>query len=512
MKVSPRAEADRRWRIAALGCFAVVVLGAFPGLPPGVRNWDNIVKLQVAQNLLSGAGFILTHHTHDDASYFVHGTGGRIFTVYPPLAYVQQFPVLAVAAITGHRTEGVAPLFMMGLAAVMLVAWGRRCGAEPPAAAAAALVVCFGTALWASVAHGYDVLTEVFALTVVLWAGAGKDRAWEWLAAGLVVGAAFATRIAAIPLLAPGAALLLLLPRRDLFRRGTLFAAGCCPGLLIVLWFNWHRLGSPFDFFGDAYGRGMLAQPLTPWFSMLHLEGMAGLLVSPGKGIVWYGPPLLGVLACLFPLWRRYRAAYIALGAYAVAAVVMLGRLSFWHGEWAWGPRYLAPLYVAIAPLIWWLWEQRGNIPRPARIAACVGAALLLAAQAAPVVGYPIENHLSTTMAELASQGAIVTIPVERPPLAADNRVLYFTWKNSMLVSLGRKVLGSWSVDDPRTPFWPLFARAMVAPALALAWVAALAFRPAQPLPSASSPKKPIRGMSSRRGRDRRGSSRGKRI
>ena len=488
---SSQASADRRWRIAALGCFAVVVIGAFPGLPPGVRNWDNIVKLQVAQNLLSGGGLTLTHDTPDDASYVVHGTGGRVFAVYPPLAYVQQFPVLAVAAITGHQTEGVAPLLVMGLAALVLVAWGRRCGAEPPAAAAAALVVCFGTALWASVAHGYDVMIEVLALTVVLWAGAGKDRARDWLAAGLAVGTAFATRIGAIPLLVPGAALLLFLPRRDLWRRSALFVSGCLPGLLIVLCFNWHRFGSPFDFFGDVI---VLARPLTPWFSMPHLEAMAGLLVSPGKGIIWYGPPLLGVLACSFPLWRRYLGVYVALGGYGVATVVMMGRLPFWHGEWAWGPRYLAPLYVAIAPLVWWLWERRGRLPRPARSAACGGAALLLVVQAAPVAGYPIENHLSTTMVELASQGAIVTTPLTSPPLAADNRVLYFTWQNSMLVSLGRRVLGALSVDDPNTPFWPPFARAMLVPALALAWVAALALRLARPLATSGPPENPIRG------------------
>ena len=273
-----------RWWQVYVGCFAVVVLGAYPSLPVGVRNWDNIVKIQAATNFLAGKGFVITEPTPDDPTYLRLGRDGRAFTMYAPMAYVQQFPVLAMARLTGTPQEGVAPLVFLGLAAVMLVAAGRRNGANPAAATAGALMVCFGTALWASVTHGYDVLVEVFALSVILWAAKADDHVLNWLAPGLALGAALATRQSAALLLAPAAVVLLQTPRTRLFRRALIFTGGLLPWVLLILWFNWYRFGSPLGASGGGYLAGGMQISIAPWFSTVHLEGMAGLVVSPGKG------------------------------------------------------------------------------------------------------------------------------------------------------------------------------------------------------------------------------------
>lgn len=475
-----------RWWQVYVGCFAVVVLGAYPSLPVGVRNWDNIVKIQAATNFLAGKGFVITEPTPDDPTYLRLGRDGRAFTMYAPMAYVQQFPVLAMARLTGTPQEGVAPLVFLGLAAVMLVAAGRRNGANPAAATAGALMVCFGTALWASVTHGYDVLVEVFALSVILWAAKADDHVLNWLAPGLALGAALATRQSAALLLAPAAVVLLQTPRTRLFRRALIFTGGLLPWVLLILWFNWYRFGSPLGASGGGYLAGGMQISIAPWFSTVHLEGMAGLVVSPGKGVIWYGPPLLGVVAFIRPLWRRYRSLYVPLAAYAIVAVVGLGKLSFWAGEWAWGPRYVAPLYVAAAPLVWWLWERAAKLAPPARIAACAGAMLLIAVEALPAVGLPIDNHFDLTMKELTAQHALATSPMTRPPEAADNRVLYFEWKNSMMVSLSRSLLVKLNDDRRRAKLLALLAAPMIVPSLALAWVWALVVLPGGNEPSTS--------------------------
>lgn len=470
-------ESSNRWIVTgAIACF-VVIASAFPSLPPGVRNWDNRVKLQVAMNILRGAGPVLTKHTPDDAQYVLRGSDGNYYAGYPPAAYVLQFITLAVAAAGAGVAEGVSALVLLGLVAWALVGWARRSGASPPAAAAGAVLVCFGTALWPSAAHGYDVLIEVLALALVAWAGAGGERRTAWLWAGLAVGIAFATRFGSALLAIPAALLVATQQpraRRDVVRRGVAFAAGCAPGIATVLWFNWYRFGSPFVAYKPTV-HGTAEQLTVRWFSPSHWEAIAGLTISPGKGILWYGPPLIGVLVLIVPLARRYRREYAAFAAYALACLLFFGTFIYWHGEWGWGPRYVAPLYIAAAPLAWWCWEWTKAHGIAAKIAAATVLSLLLAVQAAPVIGYPIETHLSTTVSRLSMEGRTVTWPITRPPVPADNDVLYFRLENSQLASLARKFVALLPDAVRGANLRTALLKAMMVPALSLLFVFALA-------------------------------------
>jgi hypothetical protein len=472
------APRRRRWWLAGLVACAVVVLGAYPSLPPGVRNWDNQVKLQVARNILGGRGPVLTEEP-PDPGYLMPGRDGRNYTGYPPVAYVLQFATIGAAALGTVVKEGLPALLLLGLTAWALMAWGRRAGASMGAAAAGAMLVCFGTALWPMAAHGYDNQIEVLGLVLVLWSGTGPEAPRSWLWVGLAVGMAVATRFGAMGLAVPAAVLILAQePRsvRGVLRRGLAFALGCAPGLLLALGFNHLRFGSPFVV-DPRKGELTFEQFFVPWFSSLHWEAMAGLTVSPGKGLLWYAPPLIGVALLAVPLFRRHRVAGLALVAYALFTVVTLARLKTWHGEWGWGPRYLSPLSVAAAPLCWLLWE-RLVVPRgPARLGAALAFLLLAGIQAVPVVGYPIETYFSYTLKPLAEAGLLVTSPITRPPLPADNDLLYFRVETSPIVRLA-SIFPELLADPVRGPrMRATLAWAALAPLLALAFVAVAAWR-----------------------------------
>jgi hypothetical protein len=468
-----RDLARRTGILAAL----VVVGSAYFSLPPGIRNWDNLVKLQVASNMLRGEGPVLSGGTPDDQTYVVRGRDGRYYTGYPPFAYVLQFLTIGLPNARGGLTEGVPALALLGLLAWMLVAWGLRSGTSPPAAAAGAMLVCFGTALWPMTARGDDNLIEGVGLAAILWAGTGEERPRAWLWAGLAVGTAFATRMSSVLLPIP-ALLLMLVPRpryvHSVLRRGLSFVVGATPGITLVLWYNYLRFGSPFISRSET-DLGTVGQAFVPWLSRYHLEGMAGLTISPGKGIMWYGPPLLGVILLAIPLVRRHRAAFAALGVYAVAAVLFFGRLTFWHSDWAWGPRYVAPLYLAAAPVAWWFWQQLAQRGRLVKSMAAAGLFLLMALQAIPVAGYPVETYFRSTLQDLERSGRLVTRPITRPPVPADNRTLYFHLETSPIVSLARDFVTS--LRDPALvrAHCAALARAMLAPAAALMFILIIA-------------------------------------
>jgi hypothetical protein len=152
-------------------------------------------------------------------------------------------------------------------------------------------------------------------------------------------------------------------------------------------------------------------------------------------------------------------------------SVVSLGRLSFWHGDWAWGPRYVAPLVVVVAPLCWLLWERLAEGGRAARYAAGAAFLVLVSIQAVPIVAYPIETYFSLTVQPLSEAGLLVTRPPTSPPLAADHDLLYFTVETSPLVRLAQALPAILAdrQDGPRLR--SRLAVAALVPLLALAFI-----------------------------------------
>jgi hypothetical protein len=95
------------------------------------------------------------------------------------------------------------------------------------------------------------------------------------------------------------------------------------------------------------------------------LQGLDGLLLSTGKSVFLYSPPLV-LLALALPWWWRQRRGEAALGmAVMLATVLSVAALDRWHGDPAWGPRRLVPLLpVAAEPIALWLDGQRTRLQR----------------------------------------------------------------------------------------------------------------------------------------------------
>ena len=122
-----------------------------------------------------------------------------------------------------------------------------------------------------------------------------------------------------------------------------LFGLGLLPGLVLTLAYNSLRYGNPFVFGYEGEG---FTTPLA--------TGLYGLLVSSGKGIVWFAPPVLLTPFALIALWRsgkrQRRAEVVAISAQATIVLVFHALWSSWEGNIAWGPRLILPL----VPLLLW--------------------------------------------------------------------------------------------------------------------------------------------------------------
>jgi len=158
---------------------------------------------------------------------------------------------------------------------------------------------------------------------------------------------------------------------RGACRRCGLFLLLSLVGVLLALDFNYVRFGSLFDYAKVTYrehgGPPRFGNPIA---------GLLTLLVSPGKSILLYSPPIVLGLAGLRRLWRREPQIALTIVAASMVLVLFISNITFAGGDWCWGPRYLTPL----VPL-WALAFPFAPFKSPSRRklrAAIVGAGLIV--------------------------------------------------------------------------------------------------------------------------------------
>ncbi|MEI7772067.1 MAG: hypothetical protein WCI67_18885, partial [Chloroflexales bacterium] len=120
------------------------------------------------------------------------------------------------------------------------------------------------------------------------------------------------------------------------------FILGLLPGLAILAWYNLARFGTPLAS-GYASESGLFTTPLG--------VGLYGLLLSPGKSVLLFAPPLLLSIPGAVLLWRRGEAGLAMLCAGLFLSHLLLYAMwGEWQGGGVWGPRFLLPV-VAVGML-----------------------------------------------------------------------------------------------------------------------------------------------------------------
>jgi hypothetical protein len=71
------------------------------------------------------------------------------------------------------------------------------------------------------------------------------------------------------------------------------------------------------------------------------LRGLAGFLVSPGKGYFFYSPIAILFFFSIRPFAKRQQGIAASFILIIMSYLLFLSKNIYWHGDWAWGPRYL---------------------------------------------------------------------------------------------------------------------------------------------------------------------------
>jgi hypothetical protein len=150
---------------------------------------------------------------------------------------------------------------------------------------------------------------------------------------------------------------------------------------LLVLIYNAARFGSPFD-------QGTLTDNPHDVFSTPLMTGLYGILLSPGKGVFWYAPPLF--LSLLGIPWMTRassidrvsprRTVWLIL---AIFLPILLIHASWhsWMGGWSYGPRRLiAILPLLLLPAGFWIAAHRENARARLAVRVCLVAGIVMQA------------------------------------------------------------------------------------------------------------------------------------
>jgi hypothetical protein len=325
----------KRFLYLFLGSWLVYV--AF--LAPGIYSVDGLTMLAVADSLV-------THHNVDvPPELGIPGRHGLSYSILYPLQSVLAVPIVAVAV----KAAGVVHLplrYVESLAVTILpalytaltvgIVYLLAIALESSEAGAwlAAITYGFGTIALAYTRDFYadPLLALLMALGLLL--AFTRAPSWRILAVAALAILAKPTGIILGPILS-----LYLFWKTRRFWQSVLPGLGTALGLAIYSVYNVYRFGS-VSTFGAQWAFSIKFIP----------QGLAGLLISPGEGLLWYCPcVILSVIAFRQIKTRRLEAWTIA--TLAAASVLLHSLWISWNGGWSWGPRLLLPVLPGLVAL-----------------------------------------------------------------------------------------------------------------------------------------------------------------
>ena len=183
--------------------------------------------------------------------------------------------------------------------------------------------------------HHYEMLFVLMSLYLVI----SSEQKSQILFAGFVIGTGVIFRSTTI-LAIPG--LLFLLKSKKEF---VYFLMGCLPGVVVILFYNYVRFDNPLETGYSLAWHLAHGNELSFWSINYIPEALAGFLVTPGKGLIFFSTTIFISIIGFKKFFLTHKRLSIAI-LITVFLYLLLYSMNFaWHGSiWAFGPRYILPI------------------------------------------------------------------------------------------------------------------------------------------------------------------------
>ena len=296
----------------------------------------------------------------EELPYYVQHIDGHYLSPWPILPALLALPIylvpvrwLGVESWRGVNLLAKLTASLVSGLSVAVVYLALREVAERRAALAIALVYAFGTSTWSVSSQGlwgHGAVQLAFAAGLY---GVFRRRRWS-AAVGLCAGLMVAGRPAATVL----AGSLVACVFRESVWRGARCLIGVAAVAAAVLWYNVAVFGAAEGGYARINASHRTSHGVEGTWSPDVLHGVAGLLVSPNRGLLVYAPVLVFALAGMGTALRgRQRRDFRLLAAGWGVNLLMLGAYSVWWGGHSFGPRLLTDSLPALVMLLVPVWE-----------------------------------------------------------------------------------------------------------------------------------------------------------
>lgn len=289
------------------------------------------------------------------------GADGRDYSWFSVGSVLLAIPFYFVGKVAGIPPDNAVTIMNQLFAAatvVLIFVFSASLGYSRRASVLTSIFYGLGTMAWYySKDPGDHVIETFFILLSVyyMYQYAATRRLSALLLSSAFIGIGILTRPTSILVIPPLFLMIMIYSWSDrpfakvskkIINDLLLFCLALSPFLLIIAWYNFIRFGSPLE-----TGYGLQAERLNLDFftGTPLLTGLAGFLTSPGKGFFFYSPIALLYFFSLKPFVRRHPGLAGCFIMTVMTYLLFMSKNVYWHGDSAWGPRYL---FVATPYLI----------------------------------------------------------------------------------------------------------------------------------------------------------------
>jgi len=359
--LSPANSSASRSRIAlAIACLLFLNCFYFLFSSGRVRTMDEVSADFQVESIARHGTAAIPQAVEAKMFYGTLDRFGSPESPYPPGQALAILPWYAVGRFVGQHLPGLPPnvrdivtdffltgesAFASALATAFALYIFLQLGIAPKTSLLAAGILALATPL---AAYSGWLLSEPLAAALLIGAAAvlfasppgTPIRLARALGAGTLLGAAIWVRPTHVIIVPIFLIALILREREKGWSAATALAVAAGVGVALLLWRNAYLHGNLFDFGYPSAAEGGKA---LNTFETPLATGLLGILISPGKSIFLFSPPMLLALAGLPRLWRRDRGlAFVAAGA-PIAYLLFFATYTQWEGGYCYGPRYLVP-------------------------------------------------------------------------------------------------------------------------------------------------------------------------
>ncbi len=286
----------------------------------------------------------------------IRGADGQDFSWYGIGQSILAIPFYVVGKyISNPAAVSIMNQLFGAAAAVLVFLFAVSLNYSLRASLLASVFYGLGTMAWPLAKQPFDHTIETFFILLAVYCMhgyIGNKKIFGLLCAAISFGVAFITRpVAALSVPALFVMLLVHYWRRTPLhtaiwataKDGAVFSLGFLPFLLVSFWYNYLRFGSIFEtgFSIIAARTGLHFFTGTPL-----LTGLTGYLISPGKGFFFYSPVAVLFLFSVRSFMKKHLELFLCFIAIIISYLLFLSKNIYWHGDCAWGPRYL----LAVTP------------------------------------------------------------------------------------------------------------------------------------------------------------------